>query len=61
MKKFVSLLLIIAFLISFSSCSVNQPKNEGDVSAGFYPVTITDHAGREVIIEEEPQRLISCY
>ena len=61
MKKFVSLLLIIAFLISFSSCSANQPKNEGDVSAGFYPVTITDHAGREVIIEEEPQRLISCY
>jgi iron complex transport system substrate-binding protein len=24
-------------------------------------VTITDHAGREVVIEEEPQRLISCY
>ena len=61
MKKLVSLLLIISFLISFSGCSAPHPKNEGSVSADFYPVTLTDHAGREVIIEEEPQRLISCY
>ena len=61
MKKLVSLLLIISFLISFSGCSAPHPKNEGSVSAGLYPVTLTDHAGREVIIEEEPQRLISCY
>ena len=61
MKKLVSLLLIISFLISFSGCSVPQTENEGSVPAGFYPVTLTDHAGREVIIEEEPQRLISCY
>lgn len=61
MKKLVSLLLIISFIISVSGCSVAQPKNEGSVSAGFYPVTLTDHAGREVIIEEEPQRLVSCY
>ena len=61
MKKLISLLLITAFLISFSGCSVPQPENEGSVSTGFYPVTLTDHAGREVTIEEEPQRLISCY
>ena len=61
MKKLISLLLIISFLISLSGCSVNGPKHEESVSAGPYPVTITDHAGREVTIEEEPQRLISCY
>lgn len=61
MKKLVSLLLILSFFVSFSGCSVAQPENEGSVSSDFYPVTITDHAGREVIIEEEPQRLISCY
>lgn len=61
MKKLVSLLLIISFLISFSGCSAPQSKNEGNASADVYPVTLTDHAGREVILEEEPQRLISCY
>ena len=61
MKKLVSLLLILSFLISFAGCSAPRSKNEGSASAGFYPVTLTDHAGREVIIEEEPQRLISCY
>ena len=61
MKKLVSLLLIISLLISFAGCSATQPEDAGSVSTGHYPVTITDHAGREVAIEEEPQRLISCY
>ena len=61
MKKLVSLLLMISFLLSFWGCSATQPEAEGSVSSDFYPVTITDHAGREVTIEEEPQRLISCY
>lgn len=26
-----------------------------------YPLTLTDHAGREVVIEEEPQKLVSGY
>ncbi|MBQ1985545.1 MAG: ABC transporter substrate-binding protein, partial [Clostridia bacterium] len=26
-----------------------------------FPVTVTDHAGREVVIDEEPQKLVSCY
>ena len=28
---------------------------------GHYPITVTDHAGRKVTIEKEPQRLVSCY
>lgn len=30
-------------------------------AASHYPVTVTDHAGREVVIEEEPQKLVSGY
>ena len=26
-----------------------------------YPITVTDHAGRDVVIEEEPERLVSGY
>ena len=35
------------------------PETEAPVS--HYPVTVTDHAGREVVIEEEPQKLVSGY
>ena len=34
---------------------------ETTVAMNHYPVTVTDHAGREVIIEEEPQKLVSGY
>ena len=34
---------------------------EPTVAPSHYPVTVTDHAGREVVIEEEPQRLVSGY
>lgn len=34
---------------------------EADVPVGHYPITVTDQAGREVTIEEEPQRLVSGY
>lgn len=34
---------------------------ETTVALSHYPVTVTDHAGREVVIEEEPQKLVSGY
>ena len=34
---------------------------ETTVALSHYPITVTDHAGREVVIEEEPQRLVSGY
>ncbi|MBQ3621188.1 MAG: ABC transporter substrate-binding protein, partial [Methanosarcinaceae archaeon] len=30
-------------------------------SSSGWPVTITDHAGRQVTIKEKPQRIVSCY
>ena len=34
---------------------------ETTVVLNHYPITVTDHAGREVMIEEEPERLVSGY
>lgn len=61
MKKIVALLLAFLILFSVSACSPAVPERNDAVSAGSYPVTVTDHAGREVVIEKEPQKLVSCY
>lgn len=65
MKKRISSLLILALLLSFAACgqSGNPPQSPQDAAAelSHYPITVTDHAGREVTIEHEPQRLVSCY
>ena len=34
---------------------------EATVVPSYYPVVLTDHAGRELVIREEPQKLVSCY
>ena len=38
-----------------------EPASETATEPSAYPVTVTDHAGREVVIEEEPQKLVSGY
>ena len=38
-----------------------KPASEAAEPVSHYPVTVTDHAGREVVIEEEPQKLVSGY
>ena len=61
MKKLISLLLAMSILLSFAACSQRAPEDHPAGPIGHYPVTVTDHAGREVLIEKEPQRLVSCY
>ena len=57
MKKTIALLLILTFLIPFAGCGrVGWQESLGDD-----PITVTDQAGRTVVIETKPQRLISCY
>ena len=41
--------------------TTEEPTPETTVALSHYPVTVTDHAGREVVIEEEPQKLVSGY
>lgn len=41
--------------------AASEESAEEDASQTAYPVTVTDQAGREVVIEEEPQKLVSGY
>lgn len=38
-----------------------EAASETQEPASHYPITVTDQAGREVVIEEEPQKLVSGY
>ena len=68
MKKLLTVLLLLSMLLSFISCGQspqpdgseddNNSREELDVE---YPLTVTDQKGREVLIEEEPQRIVSGY
>jgi len=49
-KSFLAAILMIAMLLSSAVCMAES-----------YPVTLVDQAGREVVIEEKPERLISSY
>ena len=67
MKRVLAFMLVVAMALSFAACGLK--KNAPGVAApagaengqGHYPVTVTDHAGREVVIESEPQKLVSGY
>ena len=70
MKKFISILLVIAMLFSFAACgaknvspNVKEPEKieAADPNKTVYPVKVVDQAGREVVIEKEPESLVSCY
>lgn len=66
MKKCISILLVLAMLFTFTACGQTNPPVEstpttGVSSASHYPVTVTDQAGRQVVIEREPQRIITAY
>ena len=59
MKKLIPLTLAA---LTLTACGHTVPDEKTDTaSGGHYPVTVTDHAGREVVIESEPQKLVSCY
>ena len=68
MKKLIALLLVLTMMLSFAACgqTVNSAETTGNpaetpAAPPHYPVTVTDHVGREVVIEEEPQKLVSGY
>jgi iron complex transport system substrate-binding protein len=68
MKKLIALFLVLAMTLSFAACGQSAKPNETTgnsttttAAPSHYPVTVTDHAGREVVIEKEPQKLVSGY
>lgn len=75
MKRILSALLSIAMLLSLAACNQSAPTEatipesavmetaapEPSAPASYYPITVTDQAGREVTIAQEPQRIVSGY
>ena len=66
MKKILSLILVLALTLSLAACvqrdTASTPiGSQGTDSSNYYPITVTDQAGRTVTIEKEPQRLITAY
>ena len=63
MKKILSLFLALTMVLTMVACGQsNAPAAEDSGGSDqLYPMTLTDQAGREVTIDECPQRLISSY
>ena len=74
MKKALSLILTIAMVLSLAACGQPAAPEAADPTpapevvepeviepASHYPVTVTDQAGREVTIEDDPEKLVSGY
>lgn len=70
MKKIIALLVAIVLTFGFAGCTNTQQEqntNNGTTASSAseqqvtYPVTVTDQAGREVVIEKEPETIVSGY
>lgn len=73
MKKLISVLLVLVLVFSLVGCgksaldkttasgSAESDSIEQETVESAYPVTVIDQAGRELTIEEEPQKLVSGY
>ena len=74
MKKIIAILLSVTLSVSMIACSKPATKETGrteteesvstensSTNETIYPVTITDQAGREVNISQEPQKIVSGY
>ncbi len=63
MKRILSLFLALLMMTAFVGCGGAQNETAANTvpETVTYPVTVTDHAGRAVVIEAEPQTLVSGY
>lgn len=68
MRKMNFFLPVLAMTVLFAACGRNVDVETTDAetamtetAAAHYPVTVVDQAGREVTIEDEPERLVSGY
>ena len=57
MKKLISLLLSLISVVSLAACG-GTPAETTDGSGGT--ITVTDHAGAEVVLPEKIERIVVC-
>ena len=58
MKKVLCLLLSA---LLFSGCAAGEKETIVTENKGSYPMTVVDQVGREVVLEKEPESIISNY
>jgi len=61
MKKLLSLILVVVTVLTVTACGASEPKAVQVPDSEHYPVTVTDQSGREVVIEDNPQKIVSGY
>jgi len=67
MKRKIILLLALIVSLVMTGCEKiqddisGQTANTDSEETGIYPLTLTDQTGREVIIEKEPESIVSGY
>lgn len=68
-KRFFSILIVLVLILSVVACQKEEPAtvdpSEGETpeqpeEVQYYPITITDDSGEEIIIEKEPQKVASA-
>ncbi|KOA19763.1 vitamin B12-binding protein precursor [Clostridium homopropionicum DSM 5847] len=63
-KNFIVALLAVVMMVTFAACgntnnNGNKDKDNIEASVTKYPLTVKDSKGKEVVIEKEPERIIS--
>jgi iron complex transport system substrate-binding protein len=59
LRAFALLLLVLAVACQSATPSTAPPTASAAPSAAAYPLTLTDDAGREVVLSAEPERIVS--
>lgn len=73
MKKILTTIIVCSLSFCMTVCAkTKESELASEVTAvegttvsqeenSYYPITLTDQAGRTIVIEEEPEKLVSCY
>lgn len=63
MKKILAFILACSMSLCMVACGkpATPEPTAPPAENGYYPITLTDQAGRTVVIEKEPEKLVSCY
>lgn len=57
--KVLVVILTFAIAVTLTSCNSDSKSEDNESAGGSYPLTVKDQMDREVVIEKEPERIIS--